>query len=57
LEVSLWAYNWVKLSSFVNKNKPNIVIYQFVERGLYNQSIVTLPHKLNIKREDWAENY
>jgi len=44
---NIWKFhyghiNGVKLSSFVNKNKPNIVIYQVVERGLYNHGIVTL---------------
>jgi len=44
---NIWKFhyghiNGSKLSSFVNKNKPNIVIYQVVERGLYNQGIVTL---------------
>ncbi|MBE3607015.1 hypothetical protein CCAL13119_08740, partial [Campylobacter sp. RM13119] len=29
-----------KLAKFVENNKPDIVIYQIVERALYNQSIV-----------------
>ena len=39
-----WHYgqiNGEKLSNFVEENKPDIVIYQIVERALYNDSIVT----------------
>jgi alginate O-acetyltransferase complex protein AlgJ len=35
------SINGGKLANFVNKHKPNIVIYQAVERELYNQGIVT----------------
>ena len=35
------SINGVKLSNFVNNHKPDIVIYQVVERALYNQGIVT----------------
>ena len=39
-----WHYgqiNGEKLSNFVEENKPDLVIYQIVERALYNDSIVT----------------
>lgn len=32
--------NGLKLASFVDENKPDIVIYQIVERGLYNYDIL-----------------
>ncbi|PWE21265.1 alginate O-acetyltransferase AlgX-related protein [Aliarcobacter skirrowii] len=36
-----WAHiNGQKLATFVEINKPDVVIYQIVERALYNQSIV-----------------
>ena len=36
-----WSHiNGQKLVTFVEKNKPDIVIYQIVERALYDQSIV-----------------
>lgn len=38
-----WHYghiNGAKLSKFISNNKPDIVIYQIVERGLYNNGIV-----------------
>jgi hypothetical protein len=34
---SLWG---VTLSNFIAKNKPDIVIYQVVERNLYKSGIV-----------------
>lgn len=39
-----WHYgniNGAKLSKFISDNKPDIVIYQIVERALYNDGIVT----------------
>lgn len=36
-----WSHiNGQKLATFVEINKPDVVIYQIVERALYNQSIV-----------------
>ncbi|WP_152055321.1 alginate O-acetyltransferase AlgX-related protein [Aliarcobacter butzleri] len=54
-----WSHiNGQKLVTFVEKNKPDIVIYQIVERNLYNQSIVVPMPKIfeasidNIKPEN-----
>ena len=41
-----WHYGHINgdaLASFVQNHKPDIVIYQVVERGLYNQTLVKLP--------------
>lgn len=38
-----WHFNQLngnKLSNFVNKYKPDFVIYQIAERDLYNQNII-----------------
>lgn len=38
-----WHYGHIggkKLSDFIEKNKPNVVIYQIIERELYNDKIV-----------------
>lgn len=50
---NVWAFHYSEitgseLSTFVAKHKPDIVIYQLVERGLFNQEIVTaLPEAKN----------
>ena len=42
--------NGVKLSTFVKKHKPDIVIYQIVERAIYNAGIVaTIPNIIQIE--------
>jgi alginate O-acetyltransferase complex protein AlgJ len=38
---SHWEISGSKLAAFVNKHKPNVVIYQIVERGLYNDHMIT----------------
>ena len=43
---SIWKWHWshlngTKLDTFVDQNKPDIVIYQIVERELYNNSIIS----------------
>jgi hypothetical protein len=40
--------NGNRLSDFVTKHKPDIVIYQIVERGLYNDGIVKKLSNINV---------
>ena len=60
---SIYKFHWShiygqKLADFVQENKPDVVIYQIVERALYNDSIVTPMPKIfetsidNIKSEN-----
>lgn len=52
---TIWKFHYghiygSKLSNFISKNKPNIVIYQLVERSLYNNRIIKkIPNIFMIK--------
>jgi len=42
---TIWKFHYIyvngsELSTFISKHKPDIVIYQVVERALYNEEIV-----------------
>lgn len=48
-EIWKWHHshiNGVKLSAFVEKHKPDVVVYQIVERAIYNAGIVTAIPKI-----------
>lgn len=51
-----WYYGHInsqKLSDFVIQNEPDFVIYQIVERDLYNNGIVSpMPDIINIKNDE-----
>jgi len=47
---TIWKFHYghiegKNLASFVNEHKPDIVIYQIVERGFYNQGIIKNPEQ------------